>query len=700
MDSEYEELPTTFNLIDKGIAFERVITLPRENILKLIQCGLCLEIAYKPLICTNCERLVCTSCLDHKVNTCNNETCPECGQLKLSSPPPRKYIEMLDELEFRCINERQCREILKYKDLERHKCKFDIFSCRGRKCEEVLPREEMEEHVNICPKLLIHCLYPNCSYVAERESIPEHMEGCEHLPVQCKGCQLGLTRKTVQDHQELCGEIWVHCINKDYGCSLQGKRIELREHEPNCESKPMICNNCEQKFSAKNFAAHMGNCPEGTLPCKECGFQLKRRELGDHSCAAFLGKMFRNQQMHFAKQLEIIRNEQTKLVKEFKTIKEQQKSIIQKQKTFKTEIDRISKTQGKIVENEKNFKLKEKQKGEENIRLCKKLSQLESQIQTAEQLKQEKLEKEVSLFNMQKRKKVGISGYVSASFDKSLIFMGLDLIPLSIYKSKEPLIKVIQLHNRSIATSKNSGEIEIINPQTMKQTGSLIGHTPKQWIWGMIQLSTGNLVSSSSDKTIRVWKVESGECVMVMEGHTSGVYSLYEHAKSGRLLSGGGDSTVRIWDLGTGEQVKVLDEYEGGIKQILQLPDDGNMISLCDSKGVSVKIWALETGETLRNLNTKTGFSSGCLSLDAKYMILGGYKTLALLDIGKMVFEKVYKVHNHWIKQVEMVGENQVITCSQEHEVKIVDIHLGTVISSIAQHTAGVYSVIPLYLED
>ena len=53
------------------------------------------------------------------------------------------------------------------------------------------------------------------------------------------------------------------------------------------------------------------------------------------------------------------------------------------------------------------------------------------------------------------------------------------------------------------------------------------------------------------DHTIKIWNLESGECVRTLHGHDGGVLCLHYSGK--RLASGSVDSTIRVWDISSGE---------------------------------------------------------------------------------------------------------------------------------------------------
>lgn len=65
-------------------------------------------------------------------------------------------------------------------------------------------------------------------------------------------------------------------------------------------------------------------------------------------------------------------------------------------------------------------------------------------------------------------------------------------------------------------------------------------------------------VSASSDETLRLWDLESGECLRTLEGHAKEVAGVSVTPDGRRAVSGSMDQTLRVWDLESGACVTLF----------------------------------------------------------------------------------------------------------------------------------------------
>ena len=73
-------------------------------------------------------------------------------------------------------------------------------------------------------------------------------------------------------------------------------------------------------------------------------------------------------------------------------------------------------------------------------------------------------------------------------------------------------------------------------------------------------------LSAGSDKTLRLWDVETGKLIRTFRGHTDVIYSVAFSSDGKLALSGSWDATVRLWNVDTGETVRVFTGHSQGLK--------------------------------------------------------------------------------------------------------------------------------------
>lgn len=60
------------------------------------------------------------------------------------------------------------------------------------------------------------------------------------------------------------------------------------------------------------------------------------------------------------------------------------------------------------------------------------------------------------------------------------------------------------------------------------------------------------MASAGRDRTIKLWEVRNGRCVITLVGHDNWVNDLIFHPSGKYLLSASDDKSVRVWDLSNG----------------------------------------------------------------------------------------------------------------------------------------------------
>jgi hypothetical protein len=67
------------------------------------------------------------------------------------------------------------------------------------------------------------------------------------------------------------------------------------------------------------------------------------------------------------------------------------------------------------------------------------------------------------------------------------------------------------------------------------------------------------VTSASWDKTVRIWRADSGECIQELKGHSGLVMSVTFSHDSALIASASDDETVRIWRADSGEYIQNIE---------------------------------------------------------------------------------------------------------------------------------------------
>ncbi|PPQ69955.1 hypothetical protein CVT26_013291 [Gymnopilus dilepis] len=108
-----------------------------------------------------------------------------------------------------------------------------------------------------------------------------------------------------------------------------------------------------------------------------------------------------------------------------------------------------------------------------------------------------------------------------------------------------------------------------------------------------------HIVSGSSDKTTRIWNAQTGEAESpVFRGPTERVNSVAFSPKGKVIASGSYDKSIRLWDVKTSKQIWATHEGHGNWIQSVAFSPDGSLIA-SDSDDGAVQLWDAATGEAV-----------------------------------------------------------------------------------------------------
>ena len=149
--------------------------------------------------------------------------------------------------------------------------------------------------------------------------------------------------------------------------------------------------------------------------------------------------------------------------------------------------------------------------------------------------------------------------------------------------AKLALIKLKSLLNitNSLLSKKANSDLE----KQFKFRPFLIEEGHSKSVTSLVVTPDGKIIASGSDDcTIKLWDIETGECLKTLKGHSGLIHSL-AITLDGRQIISGSLMETKIWDLQSGECLKNIKQQEPAsytdddyITSFQVISSDGNTI--------------------------------------------------------------------------------------------------------------------------
>jgi WD40 repeat protein len=150
-----------------------------------------------------------------------------------------------------------------------------------------------------------------------------------------------------------------------------------------------------------------------------------------------------------------------------------------------------------------------------------------------------------------------------------------------------------------LISSSKDRSIKVYNTETWESERTLSGHN-EEVLATAVSGDSYNVVSAGKEPQLRWWILENGQNNRTMAGHSGTVNQIVFSKDGKRIASAGQDKQVRIWD---GSDGKLLRSISGSTEWLytVALTPDAKIVAAGSWDGL-VRVWDTETGRPLATL--------------------------------------------------------------------------------------------------
>jgi ankyrin repeat protein len=237
------------------------------------------------------------------------------------------------------------------------------------------------------------------------------------------------------------------------------------------------------------------------------------------------------------------------------------------------------------------------------------------------------------------------------------------------------------------ATGVVGRTVRVWNVETGECLRQLAGHTER--VWGSAWSPDGQrILSGAWDNTARLWDVTTGKCLRVLEGHSGFVRALEFSADGRRAVTAGGDRndrSVRVWDLETSQCLQVLTGHTDGAYCALLAAEDRRAVS--GSRDGTVRVWDIETGRCLQVIDAHD-YHVQCLAWSTdQRRLLSCSRHIRLWDLKSGRCLQTFEGHTDTIRSVEWsLDQRFVLSASHDSTVRVWEADSGRCVKVLEGH--------------
>ena len=195
------------------------------------------------------------------------------------------------------------------------------------------------------------------------------------------------------------------------------------------------------------------------------------------------------------------------------------------------------------------------------------------------------------------------------------------------------------------------------------------------------------IVTASSDGAARVWDARTGGQLTVLSGHGDKVYSAAYSPEGTRIVTASKDHTARIWDARTGTQVTTLTGHGDAVNSAVYSPDGSRIVTASTDR--TARIWDARTGAKLTVLSGHSDkVTSAAYSPDGSRIVTTSFDNSARIWNARTGAQLMTLSTNGLFIYTANYSPDgaRIVTVSRDNTARVWDARTGTQLAVLSGH--------------